>query len=223
MDDSGNAKHSNRKPNKIWVEHGSQFSNNKFKSFLKENDIEMYSTFNEGKSVVAERFIKTLNNKIYKHMTTIGKNDYFNDLDDVVKKYNNTVHSSIKMKPKDVTGNSFVEYSEKTNKKSPNFKIGDPVRVSQYKNVFTKGYTPNWSEKVFVVNKVQNTVLWTYLIYDLNGEEIKGSFYEKELQKTNQKEFRIEKVIKKKGDKLYVKWKGYNNSFNSPIDKKDIV
>ena len=223
MDDSGNAKHSNRKPNKIWVEHGSQFSNNKFKSFLKENNIEMYSTFNEGKSVVAERFIKTLNNKIYKHMTTIGKNVYFNDLDDVVKKYNNTVHSSIKMKPKDVTGNSFVEYSEKTNKKSPNFKIGDPVRVSQYKNVFTKGYTPNWSEKVFVVNKVQNTVLWTYLIYDLNGEEIKGSFYEKELQKTNQKEFRIEKVIKKKGDKLYVKWKGYNNSFNSPIDKKDIV
>ena len=223
MDDSGNAKHSNRKPNKIWVEHGSQFSNNKFKSFLKENDIEMYSTFNEGKSVVAERFIKTLNNKIYKHMTTIGKNVYFNDLDDVVKKYNNTVHSSIKMKPKDVTSNSFVEYSEKTNKKSPNFKIGDPVRVSQYKNVFTKGYTPNWSEKVFVVNKVQNTVLWTYLIYDLNGEEIKGSFYEKELQKTNQKEFRIEKVIKKKGDKLYVKWKGYNNSFNSPIDKKDIA
>ena len=141
----------------------------------------MYSTFNEGKSVVAERFIKTLSNKIYKHMTTIGKNVYFNDLDDVVKKYNNTVHSSIKMKPEDVTGNSFVEYFEKTNKKSPNFKIGDPVRVSQYKNVFTKGYTPNWSEKVFVVNKVQNTVPWTYLIYDLNGEEIKGSFYEKEL------------------------------------------
>ena len=200
-----------------------EFYNNKFKSFLKENDIEMYSTFNEGKSVVAERFIKTLKNKIYKHMTTIGKSIYFNDLDDIVKKYNNTVHSSIKMKPKNVTDDSFVEYFEETNKKNPKFKVGDDVRISKYKNIFAKGSTPNWSKEVFVVNKVQNTVPWTYLINDLHGKEIKSSFYEKELQKTNQKEFRIERVIKKKVDKLYVKWKGYNNSFNSWIDKKDIV
>ena len=165
----------------------------------------MYPTYNEGKSVVAERFIKTLKNKIYKHMTTMGKNVYFNDLDDIVKKYNNTIHSSIKMKLKDVTDDSFVEYSEEINEKDPKFKVGDNVRISKYKNIFAKGYTPNWSEKVFVVNKVQITVPWTYLIIDLNGEEIKDSFYEKELQKTNQKEFRIEKVIKKKGDKLYVK------------------
>ena len=183
----------------------------------------MYSTCNEGKSVVAERFIKTLKNKIYKHMTTIGENVYFNDLDDIVDKYNNSIHSSIKMKPKDVTDDSFVEYSEETNEKDLKFKVGDNVRISKYKNVFTKGYTPNCSEEVVVVNKVQNTVPWTYVINDLNGEEIKGSFYEKELQKTNQKEFRIEKVNKTKGDKLYVKWKGYNNSFNSWIDKKDIV
>ena len=191
--------------------------------FFKKNDIEMYSAFNEGKSVVAERFIKTLKNKIYKHMTTIGKNVYFDDLDDIVKKYNNTVHSSIKMKPKDVTDDSFVPYSEETNEKDPKLNVGNNVRISKYKNIFAKGYTPNWSEEVFVVNKVQNTIPWTYLINDLNGEEIKGSFYEKELQKTNQKEFRIEKVIKKKGDKLYVKWKGYNNYFNSWINKKDIV
>ena len=105
MDDS------NRKPNKVWVDHGSEFYNNKLKSFLKNNDIEMYSTFNEGKSVAAERFIKTLKNKIYKHMTTIGENVYFNDLDDIFKKYNNTVHSSIKLKSKDVTYDSFAEYS----------------------------------------------------------------------------------------------------------------
>ena len=91
MNDSRNAKHSNRKPNKIWVDHGSKFYNNKFKSFLKKNDIEMYSTYNEGKSVVAERFIKTLTNKIYKYITTIGKNVYFNDLDDIVKKYKSSV------------------------------------------------------------------------------------------------------------------------------------
>ena len=183
----------------------------------------MYSTFNEGKSVVAERFIKTLKKKIYKHMTNIGKNVYIDVLDDIVKRYNNTVHSSIKMKPKDVTDIKYVEYSEETNKKSPKFKVGDNVRILRYKKIFAKGYTPNWSEEVFVVNKVQNTVPWTYLINELNGEEIKGSFYEKEWQKTNQREFRIEKVIKKKGDKLYVKWKGYNNSFNSWIDKKDIA
>ena len=159
---------SNRKPNKIWVDHGIKFYNNKLKSFLKENNIEMYSTFNERKSVVAERFIKTLKKKINKHMTTIGKNVYFNDLDDIVKKYNNTVHSSIKMNPKDVKDDSFIEYSEETNKKSPKFKIGDNVRISKYKYICAKGYTPNLSEEVFVVNKVQNTVPWTYLINDLN-------------------------------------------------------
>ena len=156
-------------------------------------------------------------------MTFIGKNVYIDVLDDIVKKYINAVHSSIKMKPKDVVDDSFIEYSEETNEKDPKFKVGDNVRISKYKNIFAKGYTPDWSEEVFVVNKIQNTVPWTYLINDLNGEEIKGSFYEKELQKANQKEFRIEKVIKKKGDKLYVKWKGYNNSFNSWINKKDIV
>ena len=217
MDDS------NRKPNKIWVNHGSEFYDNKFNSFLKKNNIEMYSTYNEGKSVVAERFTKTFKNKIYKHVTTIGKNVYFNVLDDIVDKYNNSFNSLIKMKPKDVTDDSFVEYSEETNKKSPKFKVGDHVRISKYKSIFAKGYTPNWSEEVFVVNEVQNTVPWTYLINDLNGEEIKGSFYEKELQKTDQKEFRIEKVIKKKADKSYVKWKGYDNSFNSWIDKKDLL
>ena len=90
-------------------------------------------------------------------------------------------------------------------KKNPKFKVGDSVRISKYKNIFAKGYTPNWSEEVFILNKIKNTVPWTHAINDLNGEEITGSFYEKELQKTNQKEFRIEKVLKRKGDKLYVK------------------
>ena len=107
--------------------------------------------------------------------------------------------------------------------KDSKFKIGDIVRISKYKNIFTKGYTANWSEEVFVIKKVKNTVPWTYVIRDLNEEEIVETFCEKELEKSNQKKFKIEKVIKKKGDKLYVKWKGYNNSFNSWIDKKDSV
>ena len=205
---------SGRKPNKIWEVHGSEFYNNKFKGFLNEKDIKMYSTHNEGKSVVAERFIKTLKNKIYKHMTYIGKNVYFDVLDDIAKKYNNIVHSSVKIRPKDVSDSVLVEYAEESNKKDPKFRVGDNVRISKYENIFAKGYKPNWSEEVFVVSKIQNTVPSTYLINNLNGEEIKSSFYEKTLQKTDQKEFRIEKVIRKKGDKLYVKWNGYDNSFN---------
>ena len=103
------------------------------------------------------------------------------------------------------------------------FKVSDHVRISKYKNIFTKGYTPNWSEEVFVIKEIKNTVPWTYVINDLNNGKIIGTLYENELQKTNQQEFRIEKVITKKGDKLYVKWKGYDSSFNSWIDKKDLV
>ena len=109
------------------------------------------------------------------------------------------------------------------NNKDPKIKVGDRVRISKYKNIFAKGYMPNWSEEVFVIKKVKNTFLWAYIINDLNGEEITGTFYEKELQKTNQEEFRIEKVIRRKGDKPYLKWKGYNNSFNSWIDKASLV
>ena len=171
----------------------------------------MYSIHNKGKSVVVERFIITLENKIFKHMTAISKNIYFDMLDDIVNEYNNTIHRTIKMKLIDVKDNAYVDSKKEINDKDPKFKVGDHVRIPKYKNVFAKGYTPNWSEEVFVVNKIENTVPWTYVINDFNGEEITGTFYKKELQKTNQKEFRIEKVIKRKGDKLYVKWKGYNN------------
>ena len=123
------------------------------------------------------------------------------------------------MKPIDVTGDSHAEYNENSNEKDPKFKVGDHVRISKYKNIFSKGYTPNWSEEVFVVSKTKNTAPWTYVISDLNGEFITESFYEKELQKTSQEKFRIEKVLKRKGDKLYVKWKGYDNSFNSWINE----
>ena len=141
----------------------------------------------------------------------------------IVNKYNSTVHRTIKMKPINVTSDSYAEYNEDSNVTKPKFKVSDHVRISKYKNLFAKEYTQNWSEKVFVVSKVKNTVPWTNVISDLNSEKIAGSFYEKELQKTSQEKFRIEKVLKRKGDKLYVKWKGYDNSFNSWINKKDLV
>ena len=160
-------------------------------------------------------------------MTAISKNVYFEVLDDIVNKYNSTVHRSIKIKPIDVTSDCYAEYNEDSNEKDPKFKVDHPGRISKHKNVFAKGYTQNWSEEGFVVSKIKNTVPWTCAISALNGEPMAGSFYEKELQKTSQEKFRIGKVIKRKVDKLYVKWKGYNNSFNSGfnsgIDKKDLV
>ena len=214
---------SKRKPNKIWVDKGSEFYNASFKKWLQDNDIVMYSTNNEGKSVVAERFIRTLKSKIYKYVTSVSKNVYINKLNAIVNKYNNTYHTTIKMKPIDVKDNTYINTNEEINYKDPKLKVGDYVRISKYKNIFHKGYIPNWSEEVFVIDRIKNTVPWTYVINDLNGEEITGTFYANELQKTNQKEFSIEKVIKRKGDKLYVKWKGYDSSFNIWINKNDII
>ena len=182
------------------VDKGSEFYNASFKKWLQDNDIVMYSTHNEGKSVVAERFIRTLKGKIYKYMTSISKNVYIDKLDDIVDEYNNTYHTTIKMKPIDVKDNTYINTNKEINNKDPKFKVGDPVRISKYKNLS-----------------------WNYVINDLNGEEITGPFYEKELQKTSQEEFRIETVIRRKGDKLYVKWKDYDNSFNSWFDKGSLV
>ena len=149
----------------------------------KKKNIETYSTDNERKSVVVERFIRTLKNKLFKRVTVASKNAYFDVLDDIVNKYNNLVYRTKKMKPINVTSDSYAEYNEDSNEKNPKFKVGDCVRISKYKNIFAKGYTQNWSAEVFIIRKIKNTVVWTYVISDLNGEKIDGTFYEKELQK----------------------------------------
>ena len=190
------------------LDKSSEFYNASFQKWLQDNDIVMYSTHKERQS----------KSKIYKYMTSISKNVYIDKLDDIVDEYNNTYHTTIKMKPIGVQDNAYINTNKEINNKDPKFKVGDRVRISKYKYIFAKGYTPNCSEEVFAIKKVKNTVPWTYVINDLNGEEIIGTFYEKELQKTTQEEFRIEKVIRRKGDKLYVKWKSYDNSFNSWTD-----
>ena len=176
-------KQSERKPKKIWVDQGGEFYNNVFKKWLSDNYIIMYSTYNEGKSVVAERFIRTLKNKLYKYMTATGKNVYY-VLDDVVNKYNNTKHSTIKMKPVDVKYNNKRVYIDEHNEKDSRFKVGERVRIYKFKNMFAKGYTPNWSKEIFIVDKINDTVPYTYNLKDLNDEEIIGSFYDRELQKS---------------------------------------
>ena len=149
-------KESNRKPNEIWVDKGSELYNNSFKKWLKDNDIEMCLTNNEGKSVIAERFIRTLKNKIYKYMTSISKNVYIDKLDDIVKKYNNIHHISVKMKPVDVKDNTHIDFKKEINDKNPKFKVGDQVRISKCKNIFVKGYMPNWPEEIFIIKKIKN-------------------------------------------------------------------
>ena len=167
-----------RKPKKIWVDQGDKFYNKSLKRFLKINNNEMHSTYNEGKSVVAERFIRTLKNKIFKHMTAISKNVYFDVLDDIVNKYNNTVHRSIKMKPIDVISDSYAEYNQDSKKKkNTNLKLVIMLGFQNTKTFLLKDPF-KIGQKFLLLAKIKNTVLWTYMISDSNGEQITGSFYE---------------------------------------------
>ena len=133
---------SKRKPNKIWVDKGSESHNTNFKKSLNDNNIEMYSTHNTGKSVIAERFIRTLKNKIYKYMTSVSKNVYIDKLDDIVGKYNNKYQRTIKMKPIDVKENTYINIDKEVNDNDPKFKVGDHVRISKYdvSSLITKTY-----------------------------------------------------------------------------------
>ena len=156
-------------------------------------------------------------------MTAISKNVFFDVLDDIIDRCNNTAHRSIKMKPIELASGSYAEYNKDSNERDPKFKVGNHVRISKYKNIFGKGYTQNWSEEIFVLRKIKDTFPQTYVISDLKAEKIAERFFEKELRKASQEKFRIKKVLKRKGGKLYVKWKGYDSRFNSWIDKKDLI
>ena len=210
-----------RKPEKMWVNKGKEFYNKDVKDL-----IELYSTENEEKSSVVERWIRTMKEKMWKYFTANSTNVYLNQLSDLVKEYNNTRHSSIKMTPTNaskkenkltVWRNLYLEHLE-IRDINPKFSVGDKVRISKKKKTFKKGYTTRWTEEIFTIVEVKHTSPATY-----NGEEIRGTFYEPELQKTSQELFRIEKVIKRGKKKSLVKWKGYSDGFNSWVDNKDIV
>ena len=147
----------------------------------------MCSTHNEGKSVVAEIFIRILKNKIYKYMTSISKNVCIDKSHDIVNKCNNTYHRKLKMKPVHVKTNTYIDFDKEISDKNPKFKIGDIVRISKYKNIFEKGYVPNWSKEVSVIKKVKNTVPWTHVISDIYRKLIIGTFYKKELLKESKR------------------------------------
>ena len=225
---------SKRKPEKLWTDKGSESISKHFKDFLKKNNIKLYHTENEEKSSIVERWNKTMKNKMWKMFSANNNTVFWDKLDKLVDDYNNTVHSNIEMTPteaskkeneKQVFANLYGDLIYLKPKK-PKFSIGDKVRLSKYKRrVFDKGYTPNWTEEVFVVDKVVLTKPVTYHIVDLLSEKVEGSFYEKELQKAKQQPFRIEKVVRRdnKKKKALVKWKGYSDKFNSWVSFKDLV
>ena len=148
-------------------------------------------------------------------MTSISKNVCVDKLDDKVNQYNNKYHRKIEINPVDVKSNTYINSVKKINNKDPKFKIGDIARISKFKKILQKAMFQISLKKLLLLQKLKILFPGHMLIRDLKGEEIVGTLYEKELQKTNQKEFRVEKVIKRKGDNLYVKWKCYDNSFNS--------
>ena len=214
-----------RRPMKMWTDKGKEFYN----KHVKDLGVQLYSTENEEKSSVVERWNRTMKEKMFKYFSANSTRKYIDILDEMVNNYNNTKHSSIKMTP--------VEASDKKNKNrvwmnlngkatnpvKPKFSVGDKVRITKKKTVFEKGYTPRWTEEVFTVSQVQYTDPPTYKISDYHGEEIQGTFYEQEMQKTNQDIFRIEKIIRKQKNKSLVKWYGYPDSFNSWMDNKELI
>ena len=215
-----------RRPEKMWVDKGKEFYNKDVKEL-----VELYSTENEEKSSVVERWIRTMKERMWKYFTDNNTNRYVDVLPDLIKGYNNTRHSSIKMTPVEASQEKnelrvwrtlYPDHLERRDI-NPEFSIGDKVRISKKKKTFEKGYTTRWTEEIFTIVEVKPTSPVTYKIADLNGEEIKGSFYEPELQKTSQQLFRIEKVIKRGKKKSLVKWKGYSDDFNSWVDNKDLV
>ena len=215
---------SKRKPKHIWVDKGKEFYNKNIDEWIKANNIIRYSTYGEHKSAVIERFNRTLKSNMWKRFSAENTRNWINMLDRLLNEYNNKFHSTIKMTPTEASmDKNKIEvlenqtYLEPSNEK-PKFKVGDKVRISRIKGLFEKGYLPNWSEALYTVEKVNQTNPYTYSVHDMNGEEVLGSFYTEELQKSTQEVFRIEKVIRKKKingiQHGLVKWLGYSDKFN---------
>lgn len=218
-----------RVPRNLQTDDGKEFFNSDFKAVMNKYNINHYSTYSTMKASVVERLNRTLKEKMWKRFSLQGNYKYLKMLPEIVTEYNNTVHSTTNMKPKDVNKKMAKEllktiYSHIKIAAPGKFKIGDDVRISKYKNLFAKGYTPNWTTEIFKIIKIKKTNPATYLLQDGQGLPIAGSFYEQELQRTSNPDvYLVERVIKRKGDNIFVKWLGFDNSHNSWIKKTNVL
>ena len=223
-----------KKPKKLWVDKGKEFYNKVVAALLKKNDIEIYSTNNDEKCSVVERFNRTIKTQLWRYFSANGTQKYTDILQQLMDKYNSTKHRSIGMTPIDARKPSNYQHVFKnlyykkvqSRNKPAKYKVGDKVRISIKKDIFEKGFTVNWSDKIYTITEVLKTLPPTYRIKD-DREEIEGSFYEQELQKTSENTFRIEKVLRWKkqgGERIArVKWVGYDSSYNSWVPEREIT
>lgn len=223
-----------RIPKNLQTDLGTEFYNNKFKKLMRQYSINHYSSYSTKKASIVERFIRTLKSMIYKQFSLQGNYKWSKGiLDKVINQYNSSFHRTIGMSPIQVNHNNKDILLQKYKTldealllicKPKKLNVGDYVRVSKYKGTFEKGYTPNWSTEIFKIKKVQNTTPETYLLHDARDQPILGAFYGEELQKTKHPNiYLVENVLKRKGNKVFVKWLGLSNSENSWIDKSNVL
>jgi len=218
-----------RVPKNLHVDKGTEFYNKVCKDLLRKKRVHLYSTESHLKASIVERFNRTIKNWMWKEFSLRGKYVWIDIIEKLIKRYNNSKHRTIKMKPKDVNSKNAKKlekiYKKLTfvNTKPPKFKVADQVRINKHKHLFEKGYTPNWTTEIFTIEKVCPTAPYTYKLKDYRGQSIVGGFYEGELIKAVHPDvFLVEKVIRKRGNQVYVKWLGFDNTHNSWIDKNQI-
>ncbi|XP_043263174.1 uncharacterized protein LOC122403621 [Colletes gigas] len=218
-----------RYPKNLQTDKGKEFYNANVQKLLSKYNINHYSTYSVMKASVVERFNRTLKNNMWKMFTLNGNYKWIDSIQHLVSKYNARKHRTIGMRPIDVTPTNAAKllttvYSHVKIAAPARFKVGDAVRVSKFKTIFEKGYTPNWSTEIFTIAEVQKTNPATYLLKDAYEKPIAGGFYEHELQRVaNSDVYLVEKVLRKKGNSVYVKWLGLNNSHNSWIHKSNVL
>lgn len=212
-----------RKPNNLQSDQGKEFFNKHFAELMKNHKINHYNTYSNKKASIVERVIRTLKENLFKYFSLNGSYKWIDILPQTIENYNNTKHRTTGMKPVDINKQNEQDvlptYSFLKIANIPKFSLGDVVRISKEKYVFKKGYTPNWTTELFKIVKIRTTNPTTYHLTDMSGRPILGCFYEHELQKTNQSNiYLVEKVLRKRGKKVYVKWLGFDSSHNSWID-----
>lgn len=219
-----------RVPSNLQTDAGREYYNKMFENLMAKHGINHYSTYSTKKASIAERVIRTLKGKLYKEFSLRGEYKWIDKLPEITASYNKTKHGTTGMRPQDIRTKKTEKlllstvYNNLGIAGKPRFKVGDVVRISKYKSVFDKSYLPNWTTELFRITKVKISNPPTYLLEDMNGRPILGSFYGPEMQKTLYKDvYLIEKVLRRKGSKVYVKWLGLDSSHNSWIDKKDLL